>query len=158
SLSPHEIVVGDMDTRRADHQALLVALVFMAPRYTGEAIIQLDFVRNENVAGEKLQSTAAVDAAAVVDSSARIIRSRGTASGGVSALRLDNDPNYANLSLPAQALSHILSFFGRLAPTPRDIAITHLMKQIMVTNDPRSYLIAVAVTASDPERAARLAN
>src|SRR5215831_16319113 len=109
SLSPHEIVVGDMDTRRADHQALLVALVFMAPRYTGEAIIQLDFVRNENVAGEKLQSTAAVDAAAVVDSSARNIRSRGTASAVVSALRLDNDPNYANLSLPAQALSHILS-------------------------------------------------
>src|SRR4051812_12475863 len=30
----------------------LVAFMFMAPRYTGEAIIQLDFVRNENVAGE----------------------------------------------------------------------------------------------------------
>ena len=32
------------------------------------------------------------------------------------------------------------------------------MKQITVTNGPRSYLITVAVTASDPERAARLAN
>jgi hypothetical protein len=51
-----------------------------------------------------------------------------------------------------------LSFFGRLAPAPRDIDITHPMKQITVTNDPRSYLITVAVTASDPQRAARLAN
>jgi uncharacterized protein involved in exopolysaccharide biosynthesis len=137
---------------------LLVALMFTAPRYTGEAIIQLDFVRNENVAGERLQSTAAVDAAAVVDSSARIIRSRGTASAVVSALRLDNDPNYTRLSLPAWTLSRIESVFGRPSPTPRDIAVTRLMKQITVTNDPRSYLITVAVTAPAPERAARLAN
>lgn len=137
---------------------LLAALTFMAPKYTGEAIIQLDFVRSENVAGEKLQSTAAVDAAAIVDGSARIIRSRGTASAVVSALRLDNDPDYTQLSRAGRALSHISSFFGRPAPTPRDVAVTRLMKQITVTNDPRSYLITVAVTASNPERAASLAN
>jgi hypothetical protein len=44
--------------------ALSVALLLIAPRYTGEAMIQLDFTRNETVAGEKVQSTAAVDAAA----------------------------------------------------------------------------------------------
>ena len=32
------------------------------------------------------------------------------------------------------------------------------MRQTTVANDPRLYLITVAVTASDPERAARLAN
>jgi hypothetical protein len=44
------------------------------------------------------------------------------------------------------------------APSPREIAISRLMKQIMVNHDPRSYLITVAVTTSDPKRAARLAN
>jgi capsular polysaccharide biosynthesis protein len=137
---------------------LLIALVFKAPQYTGEAIIQLDFVRNENIAGEKLQSTAAVDAAAIVDSSARIIRSRGTAGAVVAALGLDNDPGYAKLSLSAQALSSIWSVLGQPASSPRDIAISRLMRQIVVINDPRSYLITVTVTASDPKRAAQLAN
>jgi capsular polysaccharide biosynthesis protein len=135
--------------------ALSVALVLIAPRYSSEAMIQLDFTRDEIVAGEKIQSTAAVDAAAVVDSAARIIRSRGTASAVVSVLRLDNDPAYTHLSLPARAMS---SVFGLPAPTPRDLAVARLMRQITVTNDPRSYLITIGVTASDPERAARLAN
>ncbi|WP_158226497.1 Wzz/FepE/Etk N-terminal domain-containing protein [Bradyrhizobium sp. UFLA03-84] len=135
--------------------AFLVAFMFMAPRYTGEAIIQLDFVRNENMAGERLQSTAAVDATAVVDSSARIIRSRGTASAVVSALRLDQDPEYTRPSRLERALSHV---WAHHTSTPRELAITRLMKQITVTNDPRSYLIAIAVTTSNPERAANLAN
>lgn len=138
--------------------ALSVALLLIAPRYTGEAMIQLDFVRNETVAGERVQSTAAVDAAAVVDSAARIIRSRGTASAVVSVLGLDNDPAYTHLSLAERALSSLWSVFGLPVPTLRDLAVARLMKQITVTNDPRSYLIAVAVTAPDPERAARLAN
>jgi capsular polysaccharide biosynthesis protein len=137
---------------------LLIALIFKAPQYTGEAVIQLDFVRNENIAGEKLQSTAAVDAAAIVDSSARIIRSRGTAGAVVAALALDNDPAYAKLSLSTWALSPIWWVLGQPASSPRDIAISRLMRQIVVTNDPRSYLITVTVTASDPKRAARLAN
>lgn len=136
--------------------AFLVAFMFMASRYTGEAIIQLDFVRNENMSGERLQSTAAVDAAAVVDSSARIVRSRGTASAVVSALRLDHDPDYSRPSRLERALSHV--FGAHPATTPRELAITHLMKQMTVTNDPRSYLISIAVTTSNPERAASLAN
>lgn len=138
--------------------ALLAALMLIAPRYTGEAMIQIDFTRGETVAGEKFQSIAAVDAAAVVDSAARIIRSRGTASAVVAVLGLDNDPAYTRLSLPARALSAVWSAFGQPAPTPRDVAVARLMRQITVTNDPRSYLITVAVTASDSERAAQLAN
>ncbi|OKO82276.1 hypothetical protein AC630_13320 [Bradyrhizobium sp. AS23.2] len=138
--------------------AQLIVLAFMVPRYTGEALIQLDFVRDENVAGERLQSTAAVDAAAVVDSAARIIRSRATASAVVSALRLDNDPDYTHPSLLTRVLSRVGPIFDHSAPMPRDLAITRLTNQITVTNDPRSYLITVAVTTSDPERAARLAN
>ncbi len=138
--------------------ALSVALVLIAPRYTGEAMIRLDFTRDETIAGEKVQSTAAVDAAAVVDSAARIIRSRAVVSAVVSALGLDNDPAYTRLSLPARALSSVSWLFGGRAPTPRDLAVARLVSQTTVTNDPRSYLITVAVTAPDPKRAAQLAN
>ena len=137
--------------------ALSVALLLIAPRYTGEAMIQLDFFRDET-AGQKVQSTAAVDAASVVDGAARIIRSRRTASAVVSALELDNDSAYTRRSFAARALSSVWSVFGLAAPRPRDLAVTRLMQQITVTNDPRSYLITVAVTASDPRGAARLAN
>jgi uncharacterized protein involved in exopolysaccharide biosynthesis len=138
--------------------ALLAALMLIAPRYTGEAMIKMDFTRDETVGGEKVQSIAAVDAAALVDGAARIIRSRGTASAVVSVLGLDNDPDYTRLSLPERALSAVWSAFGQPAPTPREVAVAHLMRQITVTNDPRAYLITVAVTVFDSERAARLAN
>jgi capsular polysaccharide biosynthesis protein len=134
---------------------LSAALVFMAPRYTGEAMIRLDFVRDQTVSG---QLTAATDAVAIVNGYARIIRSRGTASAVVSVLGLDNDPDYTRVSLPERALSSISSVFGSPAATPHDLAVSRLMRQITVTNDPRSYLITVAVIAYDPERAARLAN
>lgn len=140
------------------YAGLSAALLLLPPRYTGEATIKVDFIRNETVAGERVQSTAAVDAAAVVDSAARIIRSRGTASAVVSALKLDSDPAYTSLSRPMQELSKVGRAIGLPETTPRDLAVSRLMKQIAVTNDPRSYLINVAVTTSNPERAAQLAN
>jgi capsular polysaccharide biosynthesis protein len=137
--------------------ALSVELVLVAPRYTGEAMIQLSFTRDE-AAGEKVLSTAAVDAAAVVDSAARVIRSRAIATAVVTLLGLDNDPAYTRRSLPARALSSVWSVFGVPEPTPHELAVARLMSQTTVANDPRAYLITVAVTASDPTRAAQLAN
>ena len=138
--------------------ALSVALLFVAPRYTGEAVIQLDFTRDETIEGEKVQSSASIDAIAVVGGAARIIRSRAIAGAVVSVLGLDNDPAYARPSLPARMLSPLWSVLGFPPTTPREIAVARLMEQTKVTNDPRSYLITVAVTTSEPERAARLAN
>jgi len=134
--------------------ALSVALLFVAPRYTGEAMIQLDFTRDETIEGEKVQSIASIDAIAVVGGAVRIIRSRAIAGAVVSVLGLDNDPAYARPSL----LAPLWSVLGFAPPTPREMAVARLMEQTKVTNDPRSYLITVAVTTSEPERAARLAN
>ena len=48
--------------------------------------------------------------------------------------------------------------FGVPERTPHELAVARLMSQTTVANDPRAYLITVAVTASDPKRAAQLAN
>lgn len=137
-----------------------IALVLIGPRYTGEATIQLNFTREEPITGTKIQPIAAVDAVALVDSAARVIRSRATASAVVARLRLDEDPDFARESTLWRVLSGLRAALGLEAPTPtpRDLAVNQLMRKITVTNDPRSYLISIAITTGDPERAAGLAN
>ena len=133
-----------------------VVLVRIGPRYSGEAIIELNFIRDVPTAGAQIQPTASVDAAVIVDSAARVIRSRATASAVVARLRLDKDPAFARRS----AFSYVQSVLGREAatPSPHDLAVDELMRKITVTNELRSYLISIAVTTGDPEQSANLAN
>ncbi len=134
-----------------------VMLVRIGPRYSGEAIIELNFIREVPTAGAaQIQPTASVDAAAIVDSAARVIRSRATASAVVARLRLDKDPAFARRS----AFSYVQSVLGREAatPSPHDLAVHELMRKITVTNELRSYLISIAITTGDPEQSANLAN
>jgi len=137
-----------------------IALVLTGPRYTGEAMVHLNFIREEAATGAKIQPIAAVDAVALVDSAARVIRSRATASAVVARLDLDKDPDFARESTLWRVLSGVraaLDLKGT-TPTPRDLAVNQLMRKVTVTNDPRSYLISVAITTGDPERSAKLAN
>ena len=133
-----------------------IMLVRIGPRYSGEAIIELNFIRDVPTAGAQTQPTASVDAAVIVDSAARVIRSRATASAVVARLRLDKDPAFARRS----AFSYVQSVLGREAatPSPHDLAVDELMRKITVTNELRSYLISIAITTGDPEQSANLAN
>jgi len=133
-----------------------VMLMLIGPRYSGEAIIELNFIREVPAAGAQIQPTASVDAGAIVDSAARVIRSRATASAVVAQLRLDKDPAFARRS----AFSYVRSVLDREAatPSPHDLAVRELMRKITVTNELRSYLISIAVTTGDPEQSANLAN
>jgi capsular polysaccharide biosynthesis protein len=137
-----------------------IALVLIGPRYSAEAMIQLNFVREEPATGAKTQSIAAVDAVALVDSAARAIRSRATGNAVVARLGLDKDPDFARESTLWRALSSVRAALGLAGatPTPRDLAVNQLMRKVTVSNEPRSYLISIAVTTRDPEQAATLAN
>jgi len=137
-----------------------VALVLIGPSYTGEATIQLNFVREEPASGAKSVPTASVDATALVDSAVRVIRSRATASAVVTKLALGEDPGFAHQSLPWRLISTARSALGleQAEPSNHDLAVQQLMRRIGVTNDIRSYLILVSVSAADPERAAQLTN
>jgi uncharacterized protein involved in exopolysaccharide biosynthesis len=137
-----------------------IALVLTGPRYTSEAIIQLNFIREEPATGVKIQPIAAVDAVALVDSAARVIRSRATSGAVVARKGLDKDPDFAREPMLWRVLSAVRATLGLegTPPTQRDLAVSQLMRMVTVTNDPRSYLISVAITSGDPERAANLAN
>jgi uncharacterized protein involved in exopolysaccharide biosynthesis len=138
----------------------LIALVLIGPRYTGQATIQFNFVREEPATGSKLLPTATIDPIAVVDSAAPIVRSRATANAVVTRLGLDKDPVFARGSHLWRLFSGIRSLLGfkEAAISNHDLAEDQLMRQIAVTIDPRSYLMSISVTAADPDRAARLAN
>jgi capsular exopolysaccharide synthesis family protein len=179
--------------------ALLLALLMLVlmgpryagllvPKYTGEALIQFNFSREVVDTGAKIQPVASVEAVALVDSAARMIRSRATASAVVARLGLSKDPELGRQSAVWTTVSTVPSALGldwmRLAairqalglewvtlsvvrsalglgsasPSPHDLAVKELMRRVTVTNDPRSYLISVAATAETPERAAKLAN
>ena len=137
-------------------------LLLMRPRYSAEAIILPNFNREEPDVGAKRQSIASLDASVLVESTARIVRSRATASAVVARLGLATDPAFAHEPTSLRLLSAARSALGleqpRPAPSPHDLAVNELMRQVAVTNEPRSYLISVSITAGDPERAATLAN
>jgi capsular polysaccharide biosynthesis protein len=137
----------------------VVALTQMAPRYTSEALIQVNLNLNPETA-TKNQSTVSVGTAEVVDSTARIIRSRTIADAVVTRLGLDRDPRFERRPILSVWLSAVRSALGlrQTALTPRDLAVDALMQQVRVTAEPRSYLISIAVTTGDPETAAKLAN
>jgi capsular polysaccharide biosynthesis protein len=137
-----------------------IAVVLIGPRYTGVATIQLNFSREEPAAGTKIQSIALMDPVTLVDSAADVIRSRATASAVVARLGLDKDPGFARESTSLRLLSSARTALGLdgATPSPRDLAVKELMGKVTVTNQPRSYLISIAVTTGDPERAAVLAN
>jgi len=148
-----------------------LGFMLITPQFSGEAIIKLDFVRSEPAgAGERLQSTASVDAAAEVASAARILRSRTIASQVVTTLRLDRDPSYirpSRVDSVVATLRHALAMVLRpvgidletAEPTSyHDRAVERFMGQVNVANDTRSYLVTLTVSDKDPNRAAELAN
>lgn len=140
--------------------AASIALVLIGPRYSAEAMVQLNFTREEPAAGAKTESIVAVDPVALVASAEHAIRSRATANAVVARLGLDKDPDFARGSTLWRMLSGVRAALGLegATPTPRDLAANQLMREVTVTNEPRSYLISIAVTARDPEQAATLAN
>jgi uncharacterized protein involved in exopolysaccharide biosynthesis len=136
------------------------ALVLIGPRYTAEALIQLNFSNEEPVARGGGQPAVSMDPVALVDGAARVIRSPTTAGAVVTRLGLDKDPYFARESTLWRGLSsaRILIGLTGVAPSPRDLAIKTLMGMVAVNHEPRSYLISIGVTAGDPARAAALAN
>ena len=137
-----------------------MVLVLIGPRYTAEALILLNFNREEPATTAKIQPIASMDPVAVVDSAASVIRSRTTASAVVARLELDKDPNFAHESTVWRIVSDLRTALGLVGakPSPRDLAVKSLMREVTVTNEPHSYLISIAITERDPERAATLAN
>ena len=137
-----------------------LGVVLYGLRYTSEAIVQVDFEARAKTESAKGQSSVPMDAIALIDSEARLIRSRAAAGAVVDGLHLDQDPNFIREPLILRALSGLRAAVGlpTARPSARDLAIAALMRRMIVTVEPRSYVIAITVTTSEPQQAATIAN
>ncbi|MCJ2041930.1 exopolysaccharide transport family protein [Methylobacterium sp. J-059] len=148
----------------------IAGLILIKKTYTADALIQLTFSRDEQTrTGSSAQSTGtAVEASALVESEARLLRSRAVARRVVARLNLAADPEFA------PATPFILRFESWLPDNLRTIRpwqtpssdqtfredlIAHaLLQGLSVTNDIRSYIIGVSYASADPERSAKIVN
>ncbi|WJR77319.1 Wzz/FepE/Etk N-terminal domain-containing protein [Bradyrhizobium sp. NP1] len=138
-----------------------LVLVLIGPRYTAEATIELGFSRKGGAFNTKTQeSIANLDASVLLDSAARVLRSRPIAGVVVTRLGLDKDPQYTHNPLFVQALTFVQAVLGLPQPesTPHDRAVNGLLRRVGVTAQPRTYVISITATADRPERARMLVN
>lgn len=138
-----------------------LALVLMGPRYSAESMIELGFSRKGGTFNTKTQeSMANVDASVLLDSAARLLRSRPIAGPVVTRLGLEKDPRYTRNPLSLRALALVQAILGLPQPesTPHDRAVNALLRRVSVTAQPRSYVISITATADDPEQAKALVN
>jgi uncharacterized protein involved in exopolysaccharide biosynthesis len=138
-----------------------LALVLMGPRYTAEALIEFGFNHKGSTSEAAIKETVAtVDASVLVDSAARLLRSRPVAAAAATHLGLDKDPRYTRNPPLLQALTYARSVLGlpEADSTPLDRATNELLRRVSATAQPRSYMISIAATADSPEEATALVN
>jgi capsular polysaccharide biosynthesis protein len=138
-----------------------LALVLIGPRYTAETMIELGFNRTYGAAFDiKTDTKTTLDASVLVDSAARLLRSRPVAGAVVTHLGLDKDPRYTRNPQLVQALTFARAVLNLPEPksTPHDRAVNELLRRMSVTAQPRSYVISIATTAEEPGHATALVN
>ncbi len=134
----------------------IAASFLLAKTYTGIALIQLKF----DALGAGSPATGAaipvsIDANAIVEGEAEIIRSRAVARRVFDRLAKTSTPGTA--SSPNDQAARTTAQPAPADEDPID-SILALQKGLSVQNDGKSYLIRVTYLADQPERAAHLAN
>jgi uncharacterized protein involved in exopolysaccharide biosynthesis len=137
--------------------ALALALIPLMPRkYSAEALIYPDLFYREQ---GKTVALASVEAAALITSEARLIRSDTILRAVTKRLGLEPAATMSE-SWATQGLDWLRAMFlpetRRRSPFDRTVAM--LRNEVSVMNDTRSYLISVSFTAPSADEAARVVN
>ena len=129
-----------------------VVAMFTADRYTSQVAIQARFARPQ------LLPITVADS--VIQTEISFIRSRDIAEDVVTRLGLANaDPNIVeHPSMLRQARALIAFWHSSPSSSATSRIAADLLKQLDVTNDPKSLLIRVSYTSISPEQSARIAN
>jgi capsular polysaccharide biosynthesis protein len=150
--------------------ALATIFLLLGPKqYKADSSIRLDFESG----GTAATSRVALEASAVVESEARIMRSRNIAENVVTRLNLAANPKFSS---PPGILTRVFNFLvlnsanlderrigdGAAPPVPRSPefrrAATTVMANTTVENDTKSYLVTISYYSASPSDAATIAN
>jgi capsular exopolysaccharide synthesis family protein len=153
---------------------LLVALQ-LTPSYTATAVIGIN-VRNPNVVNVASVVAGLPLDPSVVKSEIDVLQSPGLAGRVIAELHMEDDPEFAPPAQPGllaglDPLQYLPPEWRRavLGEQPRPSSaqlqamrlartIDRFLRHLVVTNDPRSYSIAVAFSSRDADKASRVAN
>ena len=144
----------------------IAGLILIRKTYTADALVQLTFNRDDQARTGAAAPSAGptVEAASLVESEARVLKSRAVARRVVARLNLVGDPDFSpSLPLVMRAETWLLNGgdgVDALAdPKLReDLIAQALARNLAVTNDARSYIIGVSYTSPSPERSAKIVN
>jgi uncharacterized protein involved in exopolysaccharide biosynthesis len=134
----------------------LIIIPLMPRKYSAEALIYPDLFSREQ---GKAVALASIDAAAIINSEARLIRSDAILRAVVK--RLGPDPAATKSpSWATQGLDWVRAMFlpETRNHSPFDRTVAMLRNQVVVMNDTRSYLISISFTAPSADEAARVVN
>jgi succinoglycan biosynthesis transport protein ExoP len=145
--------------------AVALLLVLMVPhRYTAVTQILIDPINLRAVDNELTPVNQMNDAAVFqLESQVRVLGSDNVLRRVISAEKLDQDPEFigAPSSLRALANSLLAALGLSNAPGPADhtlAALNELQRHVKVKRAERTYVVDVAVTSEDREKAVRIAN
>lgn len=140
---------------------LYVSLV--QPRYTGESKVLVEngesyFTRPDRT--DPLTTTLPDDEA--VQSQIQLIQSRDIARVAIRRLDLKGNPEFDPLARGLDPVSRLLVLLGLqrdpIATSPEDRILANYFEKLTVYSVPKSRVIAIEFTATDPDLAARAAN
>ena len=137
--------------------ALAILIIPLMPRkYSAEALVYPSLFSREQ---GKVAALASIDAASIVSSEARLIRSDAILRAVVARLGLDNE-----VTTPRSSALQVLDWVRTmLLPETRnhsrsDRAVAVLRNKVAVMNDTRSYLISISFAAPSADDAAEVVN
>ena len=136
-------------------------VLLMPPVYTSQAMLELNFTREESgPTATSSRQLAPMDARALVNGAAQEISSRANASRVVSRLGLDADPKLESRSALAELVASARRTFGvDTIPLPaHELAVDEVQHSLAVSYNTLVYVIGTSYTDRDPLKAARVAN
>lgn len=143
-----------------------IALLFVQKQYTADALIKMSLSddREEQTRTTGQSARFALEPSAVIETEARIIRSRAIAERVVTRLNLQEDPTFDRSPSIVQAILQRLPFPGMASVTTpsesavRGLILVNVLRGLTVSNDARSYMINIAYTYPSPQKSAAIAN
>ncbi|HEX7761889.1 MAG TPA: polysaccharide biosynthesis tyrosine autokinase [Caulobacteraceae bacterium] len=145
-----------------------VYLLGATPVYTGQAEVMLDSREMQVVPTAQAMVTGVQDDSGVVDTQVEAVQSRQVAERVVSALKLDQDPEFnAALREPGPVAilkARVMAIFGAGADEKASAAVQHrdvidtVLGDVVAKRVGATYAITIGFTSQDPDKAARIAN
>ncbi len=140
--------------------ACIIITLQIKPRYTATAVVMLDPRQEKVVDIEQVLSGAPMDAAAI-DTQVEVLKSRALAEKVVSALHLEQDPEY-NPPHRASLLSFLQPAKDSNSPEVQAgqhaALVDRVLSQLKVARSGLTYVINVSFQSHSPTKAALIAN